>query len=106
MKRPCYRSRAFLDLAHRVNQCQLRLPGVCIGYSPEGCEPSHPNMQEFGKGMGHKAADIHAAACHACHAEIDQGRHMSKAERREAWLHGCARTVLLYLENGWIGVVK
>lgn len=100
-----FRSRPFLDLAHRVHQCQIRLPGVCIGYSVEGCEPAHANLQAFGKGIGHKAADLHVAACHPCHAELDQGRTLSKAERREAWLHGCARTMLLYLERGWIGLI-
>ena len=99
-----YRSRAFLDLAHRVHQCQIRLPGICIGYSEHGCEPAHPNAQEFGKGMGHKAADIHAAACHACHAELDQGKRFSKAEKRDYWLAGHARTVLLYLERGLLKV--
>lgn len=99
-----YRSRAYLDLAHGINECQLRLPGVCIGYSVDGCEPAHANLQEFGKGIGHKSADLHVAACHPCHAELDQGRLFSKEEKRDYWLAGQARTVLLYLERGLLKV--
>ena len=99
-----FRSRPFLDLAHRVHQCQIRLPGICVGYSPEGCEPAHANLQELGKGMGHKASDLHVAACHQCHAELDSGRRFSKAEKRDYWLIGQARTVLLYLERGLLKV--
>lgn len=101
-----HRDRALLDLAHRVHECQLRLPGVCQGHSAHGCEPAHSNQQRHGKGMGIKADDLfHAAACHACHVELDQGRRFSKEEKREFWQAGWERTMATYWRAGWIGVV-
>lgn len=99
------RSRPLLDLAHRVNYCQVQIPGVCQTYSEHGCEPAHSNQQRHGKGMGHKADDcFHAAACHACHAELDQGRKLTKVERRDYWQAGFERTLRLYWANGWVRV--
>ena len=100
-----HRDRAFLDLAHRVHECQLRLPGVCRGYSTEGCEPAHSNQLRHGKGRGIKADDFrHAASCHACHAELDQGRRFSREEKRELWQEGWERTMELYFRAGWVRV--
>ncbi len=100
-----YRDRKLLDLAHQVTECQLQLPGVCQGHSAHGCEPAHSNQQRHGKGMGHKAEDIfHVAACHACHAELDQGRRFTKEQKRDFWQHGWERTIALYLRNGWLKV--
>ncbi|MRR49354.1 MAG: DUF1364 family protein [Rhodocyclaceae bacterium] len=100
-----FRSRSLLDLAHRVTECQVRIPGVCAGHSDHGCEPAHSNQQRHGKGMGHKAADcFHAAACHACHAELDQGSRLTKEERRDYWQAAHERTLQLYFENGWLKV--
>ena len=101
-----YRSRKLLDLAHRVQECQVRIPGVCRGYSEHGCEPAHSNQQRHGKGVGHKADDCyHAAACHDCHVAIDQGRKLSREDKQHYWRLGFERTFKLYLENGWLGVV-
>jgi hypothetical protein len=100
-----YRNRKLLDLAHRVNYCTLRIPGVCSVYSAEGCEPAHSNSQAHGKGTGLKASDIyHAAACPACHREIDSGRQLSREEKREYWRQGFERTMALYFENNWVCV--
>lgn len=100
-----YRDRKLLDLAHRVNECQLRLPEVCTGYSPDGCEPAHSNQSRHGKGMSIKADDnFHAAACHACHAELDQGRRFSRSEKMDFWQAGHDRTMALYWRNGWLKV--
>jgi hypothetical protein len=98
-----YRNRRLLDLAHRVTECQVQLPGVCEGHSSHGCEPAHSNQQRHGKGMGHKAADyMHAAACHSCHSELDQGRRFTKAEKVEMFMDAWHRTMALYFENGWL----
>jgi len=99
-----YRNRALLNLAHKVQECQVRIPGVCTGYSVEGCEPAHSNWSEHGRGMGHKSADIHAAACHACHAAIDSGSKLSRQDKQSFWKSGFERTMIVYLENGWIKV--
>lgn len=98
-----YRNRRILDLAHRVNDCQMQIEGVCEGYSAHGCEPAHSNSQRHGKGFGNKAADyMHVAACHSCHAEFDQGRLLSKDQKQEIFNEGWERTISLYFEKGWL----
>lgn len=100
-----HRDRAFLDLAHRVHECQVRIPGVCAGWSEHGCEPAHSNQSKHGKGASIKADDFrHAAACHACHAELDQGRRLSREEKIALWDAGHDRTLTLYFRSGWVGV--
>jgi len=98
-----HRDRKLLDLAHRLHDCTIRIPGVCQGHSVEGLEPAHANWSRYGKGMGIKAHDcFHAAACHACHAEIDQGKRLSQEERIDYWQQGFERTLLIYHRNGWL----
>ena len=100
-----FRSRPLLDLAHRVNQCQLQLPGVCEGFSSHGCEPAHSNQSRHGKGMSIKADDMfHVASCHSCHAELDQGKRFTREEKREFWSQGWENTIALYIRNGWLKV--
>jgi hypothetical protein len=94
-----YRNRKLLDLAHRVTECQS-----CGRYT-EGCEPAHANAPGYGKGMGIKAHDwAHAALCHDCHAQIDQGGCLVREERREKWERAFLKTLALYWANGWLGV--
>ena len=101
-----YRNRKYLDLAHRVTECQLQIPGICDTYTPDGCEPAHSNQQIHGKGKGLKAHDIyHAASCHSCHAFLDQGADMSREDRRYYWQRGFERTLLHYFSMGWLKVV-
>lgn len=100
-----YRDRKLLDLAHQVNECQLRLPG-CQGYT-EGCEPAHSNQLRHGKGMGIKAHDhYHVSACHNCHMMYDgQIKHtIDRCEMDQYWQEGWERTMDLYFRNGWLGV--
>jgi len=93
------RSRALLNLAHAVNECQH-----CGRYCPEGCEPAHENGISAGKGFGIKGHDNrHAALCHACHAEYDQGRG-SKADKEAMWNAAHKRTFDLYWSRGWLKV--
>lgn len=101
-----YRNRKYLDLAHRVTECQVQIPGICEGYTPDGCEPAHSNHQAHGKGIGHKAHDIyHAASCHSCHAEIDNGTALSREAKTHYWQAGFERTLLHYFHMGWLKVV-
>lgn len=102
-----YENRALLNLAHQVNECQLRLPEICQGYAPDGCEPAHSNQARHGKGGSIKAHDcFHAAACHACHAEIDQGNTLMRDEKEQYMQAAMERTMLLYFRNGWLKVKK
>lgn len=104
-KRGPYRNRALLDLAHRLQECQLKLPGVCVGFSEHGCEPAHSNFHEDGKGGARKADDDrHAAACHNCHAELDQGRSLTLDEKKEAWNRAHKDTISEYFRRGWLVV--
>lgn len=102
-----HRSRKLLDLAHRVTECQVMLPGICQGYSDHGCEPAHSNRIIHGSGMGCKSHDLfHAAACHACHFELDNGNLLDRDTKQEYWQAGFEKTMLLYFQNGWVGVTK
>lgn len=99
-----YRNRKLLDLAHRITECTVQLPEVCE-IRTEGCEPAHSNWFEHGKGMGLKAHDcFFAAACHSCHAELDQGNLYTAQQKREAWQRGFDRTLLQIYIEGWIWV--
>lgn len=44
------------------------------------------------------------AACHACHAELDQGRRFTKDEKRGFWQEGWERTMAMYFNNQWLKV--
>jgi len=100
-----YRNRALLNLAHKVQECQVRIPGVCTGYSVEGCEPAHSNASEHGRGFAYPSDDFcHAAACHPCHMVIDAGNKLSRAEKRGYLDTGKYRTEKIYWEREWIRV--
>lgn len=106
-KDPEYRNRKLLDLAHKLTDCQLQLPGICAMYSEHGCEPAHANNWHpvYGKGGARKAHDIyHCAACHNCHAALDQGKDLSNKDRQFYWDIGFKRTMLEYLRRGWLKV--
>ena len=99
-----FRSRKLLDLAHRLNECTLQIPG-CIGYSPEGLEPCHSNWQEEGIGMGIKADDSAiAAGCHHCHMELDDRANLTREEKIWYWRRGVIRTMREFFKRGWVRV--
>jgi hypothetical protein len=99
-----FRNRRLLDLAHRITECTINIPG-CHGHAPNGCEPAHSNWHEHGKGKSLKAHDcFFAAACHSCHVELDQGSRYAREEKKEFWQRGHARTLLILWERGWIKV--
>jgi hypothetical protein len=102
-----HRDRKLLDLAHEVEICQFKLPGVCQIAAPDGCEPAHSNNLSDGKGTGIKSHDYrHVASCHACHMEYDSGTKFSKVEKKALFEIGWINTIALYFMNGWIGVIK
>lgn len=67
-----YRSSEWLQAVRSLECCVL-----CGAY---GVQAAHRNE---GKGAGMKTSDcLTAALCPECHSEIDQGRHMTREERR------------------------
>jgi len=99
-----YRSRRLLDLAHEIKACQVQIPGCCIGFSPHGCEPAHGPKSWLHGGGALKSDDVFAAACHACHAEIDREKRLSREERQWYWGRGAARTWAELMRLGWLKV--
>lgn len=97
-----YRNRALLDLAYQL-PCMVALPGCTGGPG----EPAHSNQSRHGKGGSIKAHDCYwAAACRHCHAEIDQGKSMTREQRFDAWQRAHEATFLALWIRGLIGVMK
>ena len=47
---------------------------------------AHSNQAKHGKGRAIKASDVFVASlCFSCHAELDQGAQMTRAERTRMW---------------------
>ena len=67
---------------------------------------AHTNWQG-GKGRGIKADDnLIASLCYQCHAEIDQGKGLTKEERQNIWLYAHKQTVRKLQELGlWLNDV-
>jgi hypothetical protein len=67
---------------------------------------AHSNQLRDGKGRGLKAQDYRIASlCYKCHAELDQGTHMSKAERIEMFEEAHRKTIGLMFEREIIGLL-
>ncbi len=95
-----YRDRALLDLAYQLD-CQFGLP--CCEGGPG--EPCHSNQHRHGKGGSIKAHDCYfASGCRSCHRELDQGKTMTKDERRQVWQDAHERTFLQFWQLGLIRV--
>lgn len=63
--------------------------------------PSQAAHRNEGKGMGLKVSDaLCAALCPACHHELDQGKSMTKQERRDFWNRAYINTVQKLIEEG------
>lgn len=55
---------------------------------------AHSNQSRHGKGKSIKASDEYVASlCHKCHADLDQGSHMTKGERVAMWENAHRNTV-------------
>ena len=67
---------------------------------------AHSNQMRDGKGRGLKADDYRIAAlCYKCHAELDQGKNMSREERLNMWENAHRATIGWLFENEKIKVV-
>jgi hypothetical protein len=85
-----YRNKKLLELV-RQSPCQI------CGAQDGTVVAAHSNQQRDGKGMGLKAHDYRIASlCFTCHAEIDQGKTMSKQQKFEAWDEAHRKTI------GWL----
>lgn len=95
-----FRNRKLLDLA-RDQAC------VMCGADDGTVVAAHSNLLEHGKGQGIKAHDgMTAWLCHQCHAELDQGKTMNKAEKRELTLTAICRTYQKLWDQNLIEVKK
>ena len=85
-----YRNRQLLDLV-RESPCQI------CGAQNGTVVAAHSNQQRDGKAMGLKAHDYRIAAlCYTCHAEIDQGKTLSKQAKFDVWDEAHRKTI------GWL----
>jgi hypothetical protein len=101
-KREYVRSQALRE-AFRMIPCQFPVygPGTICGSEGGDVVCAHSNQIRHGKGRGIKADDrMGAACCNTCHITVDQGKHLTKAERVELWGIAHRRSVALLVERG------
>ena len=94
-----YRNRKLLDAARELpcQHCQTQ-DGTVVA--------AHSNQLRDGKGRGLKSHDYRIASlCYSCHADLDQGARMSKAERLEMFEEAHRKTIGLMFERGIIGLL-
>jgi hypothetical protein len=61
---------------------------------------AHSNQSKHGKGTGLKCPDsLVAALCYKCHYELDNGKSLSKEERRQMWNEAYIRTMQTLIET-------
>ena len=66
---------------------------------------AHANGAHMGKGMGHKAPDYYLAGlCYDCHVRLDQGKDMTRDERRQFWLDAYVKTMAWWFDAGIVTV--
>lgn len=88
-----YRNRDLLDLMREAPTCM-----GCLRANDGTVVGAHKNE---GKGMGIKQSDATACAlCHGCHMAYDQGRGMSRDQRRAFFYEAHSRTIVWLIESG------
>ena len=92
-----FRSDKLRRLAHEAPCC---MNAECRKPNEGDIVLAHPNGLDFGKGMGQKADDLPAYACHACHDLID-GRAgiLSRDQRRALWNRIAVESMRWLLKN-------
>jgi hypothetical protein len=82
----------------RAMACQHCFGATC---GNQGVTWAHSNQARHGKGKSIKASDQFVAAMGtACHAELDQGKTHTQAQKVAIWERAHARTVALALQLG------
>jgi hypothetical protein len=93
-----YRNKRLLEVVRN-------LPCQHCGISDGTVVAAHSNQLRDGKGRGIKCSDaLIAALCYRCHAEIDQGRALSKVARVEMWEEAHRSTIRQLFELGYLTV--
>jgi hypothetical protein len=81
------------------------LPCAHCGTEDGTVVAAHSNQLAHGKGRGMKAPDYMVAAlCFRCHTELDQGKDLSREERREYWDDAWQKTIATLFERGVLKV--
>ena len=94
-----YRNKRLLEIARNF-PCQH------CGIDDGTVVAAHSNQLRDGKGKGIKASDFRIASlCFKCHAELDQGKNLSKQERLEMWEEAHRKTIGLLFDNGHLQVI-
>jgi hypothetical protein len=79
------------------------LPCASCGADDGTVVAAHANIN---KGMGMKVSDaLVASLCYTCHNTLDNGKNLSREERREMWNRCYIKTMQYAIENG-ILVIK
>ena len=95
-----FRSRPLLDACRQL-EC------AHCGIDDGTVVAAHSNSLADGKGKGIKSSDSAVASlCFTCHQMLDQGKDLSKEERREMWLAAHVRTLRQLIERGILKVAK
>ena len=94
-----YRNKRLLEIARNF-PCQH------CGIDDGTVVAAHSNQLRDGKRKGIKASDYRIASlCFKCHAELDQGKNLSKQERLEMWEEAHRKTIALLFDNGHLQVI-
>ncbi|WP_257013802.1 hypothetical protein [Serratia fonticola] len=92
LKQKTYRSRKWLAAVGQIEQCVL-----CDSW---GVQVAHRNEL---KGMGLKTDDCATAAlCAQCHHEIDNGKNLTRDERRQMMDRAIVLTVIQIARSGLV----
>jgi CRISPR/Cas system-associated protein Cas10 (large subunit of type III CRISPR-Cas system) len=90
-----YRNTKFIKLLRELpcQHCGIESETVCAAHRNEG------------KGMGIKVSDaLCAALCIECHVKLDNGKELTKEERRDMWNRAYIKTMQYLFEHDMIGV--
>jgi hypothetical protein len=73
----------------------------CASCGADDCSvAAHRNE---GKGMGMKVSDaLVAPLCFTCHRNLDQGKDMTRNERRDFWNRAYIKNIQLMIETGML----
>lgn len=96
LKVPTFRSEAWLAAVRSIERCVL-----CGAF---GTEAAHRNE---GKGAGIKAHDCWTAAlCRDCHRELDQGKTLTREQRRAELDRAIVLTLAALVLAGKVGLLR